>query len=361
MKAAVLRAYREPLTIEDLQLDDVGPREVRLRTVACGVCHSDLHFQHGDMPARMPCVLGHEPSGIVLAVGRDVTSVKPGDHVIGCVSTYCGTCHHCQSGHPNQCDGRVTRRPRGMRSRIWNQGEEVHQMVNLSAFAEEMLVHETAVVKIRPDMPMDRAALIGCGVLTGMGAVLNTGKIRPGETCAVIGCGGIGLSAIQAARIAGAGRIVAIDTMPWKLALAKKLGATDVVDASGGGVVEKVMEILPGGADFAFECIGLAETCRNTVLMVRKGGTAVFVGVVPVGVNIPINGVDFLTNSKRLLASCMGGGSFHIDMPRYVDCYLDGRLNLDDMISKRIPLEDINEAFDDLRSGKVARQVVVFS
>jgi S-(hydroxymethyl)glutathione dehydrogenase/alcohol dehydrogenase len=361
MKAAVLRAYHQPLAIEDIQIDDPDAREVRVRTVACGVCHSDLHCFEGALPVPPPCVLGHEPAGIVLAVGREVTHVKAGDHVIGCLSVFCGNCDYCLRGEPNLCGGAATMRPRDAAPRLRKGDEAIFQMAHLSAFAEEMLVPETALVKIDPEMPLDRAALIGCGVTTGVGAALNTAQIRPGDSCAVIGCGGVGLSAIQGARIGGASRIIAVDCAPWKLELAAKLGATDGIDASAGDAVQQLMAKAPGGVDYAFECIGTPATCRQAVMMVRKGGTAVFVGVVPAGVDVSLAGLDIVLQGKRILGSMMGGNRFRIDMPRYVDFYLDGRLKLDEMISGRIRLEDVNQAFADMKAGKVARQVILFS
>jgi len=361
MRAAVLRAYHQPLTIEDIQIDDPGPREVRIRTVACGVCHSDLHVLEGALPLPPPCVLGHEPAGIVLAVGRDVTHVKPGDHVIGCLSAFCGNCDYCLRGEPNLCGGAATMRPRDAAPRLRKGSETIFQMAHLSAFAEEMLVPESAVVKINPEMPLDRAALIGCGVTTGVGAALNTAQVRPGDTCAVIGCGGVGLSAIQGARIGGAARIVAVDTVPWKLELAIKLGATEGIDASKGDAVEQLKAKVPGGVDYAFECIGTPNTCRQAVLMARKGGAAVFVGVVPAGTDVSLAGLDIVLQGKRILGSMMGGNRFRIDMPKYVSFYLDGRLKLDEMISGRIKLDEVNQAFADMKAGKVARQVIAFA
>jgi S-(hydroxymethyl)glutathione dehydrogenase/alcohol dehydrogenase len=216
-------------------------------------------------------------------------------------------------------------------------------------------------VKIRDDMPLDRAALIGCGVTTGMGAVLNTARIEPGSTCAVIACGGVGLSALQGCRIAGASRIVAVDNQPWTLDLARKLGATDTVDTSAGGdPAAQVMQLTGGGVDYAFECLGTAGTVKSSVDMLKRGGTAVFVGLVPIGQRVDLHIADITFQEKRLIGSLMGSNRFRLDMPRYVDFYLDGRLRLDEMISARIGLDGINDAFDRLRKGDAARQVIVF-
>jgi S-(hydroxymethyl)glutathione dehydrogenase/alcohol dehydrogenase len=360
MKAAVMRAWKAPLTIEDVDVDAPGPREVRVRTVATGVCHSDLHVLEGSLPVPPPTVLGHEPAGVVEEVGAEVTHVKPGDHVIGCLSAFCGSCFYCLSGQPNLCGGEATARPPTARSRLSQGGQPIRQFAHLSAFAEHMLVHENALVRIRTEMPLDRAALIGCGVTTGLGAALRTAHVRPGETAVVIGCGGVGLAAVQGCRIAGATRIVAVDTMPWKLELAQQLGATDAVDASKGDPTPQVHGLLGGGADYAFECIGLAATSAQALAMVRRGGTCVLVGVVPFGTQVALPGLDIVLQGKTIVGSMMGSNRFRIDMPRYVDFYLDGRLRLDEMISARLELDEIQTAFDRMKAGEVARSVITF-
>jgi S-(hydroxymethyl)glutathione dehydrogenase/alcohol dehydrogenase len=360
MKAAVMRAPKTLLAIEEVEIDAPAAREVLVRTKACGVCHSDLHVVDGALPVPPPSILGHEPAGIVEAVGSAVTAFAPGDHVIGCLSAFCGTCEYCTGGRPNLCGGQATMRRPGERPRLSQRGQPIAQFAHLSAFAEQMLVHENALVRITPEMPLDRAALIGCGVMTGMGAALNTAQVRAGSSCAVIACGGVGLAAVQGCRIAGAGRIVAVDTAPWKLELARQVGATDVVDASAGDPVAQVLELCGGGVDYAFECIGLPATCRQAVAMARKGGTAIFVGVVPFGTNIELPGLDIVLFEKRIQGSMMGSNRFRTDMPRYVDLYLDGRLHLDEMISDRLKLAEVNQAFDKMRAQRAARSVIVF-
>jgi S-(hydroxymethyl)glutathione dehydrogenase/alcohol dehydrogenase len=244
--------------------------------------------------------------------------------------------------------------------RISQNGAPIAQFAHLSGFAERMLLHENALVKIRDEMPLEQAALIGCGVTTGVGAALNTAKIAPGSSVAVIGCGGVGLSALQGARIAGAGRIIAVDTVPWKLELARKLGASDVVNAADGDPAAAVKELTAGGVETAFECIGTAGTCQQAVAMLCRGGTAVMVGVVPIGVSVGFPLFDLVLSGKKILGSMMGDNRFRIDMPRYCDFYLDGRLRLDEMISARIRLEDVNDAFEKMKAGAVARSVIVF-
>ena len=360
MKAAVMRATKAPLTIEEIDLAAPGPREVVVRTVATGVCHSDLHVLEGALPNPVPTVLGHEPAGIVERVGSAVTHVMAGDHVIGCLSAFCGTCEYCLGGRPNLCEGEATMRRPDEPPRLSKVGAPIVQFVHLSAFAERMLVHENALVKIRKDMPLDRAALIGCGVTTGLGAALNRARVRAGRTTAVIGCGGVGLSVIQGCRIAGAGRIIAVDTAEWKLDLARRFGATDAVHAAVDNPVARVVEMTAGGVDYAFEAIGLPATVRQAVRMTRKGGTIVMVGVVPAGVNVELPGADIVLREKTVLGCMMGSNRFRTDMPRYVELYLAGALKLDEMITARLPLERVNEAFETMRQGTAARSVLVF-
>lgn len=360
MKAAVLRSLNTPLEIEDIDIDKPGPYEVLTRTAASGICHSDLHVMEGGIPMPTPCVLGHEPAGIVEAVGSEVTDFKPGDHVIGCLNAWCGKCNFCLTGRPHLClPPSLLARLDGT-SRLTQKGKPIVQFA-LSSFAEMMLTHERALVKIRDDMPLDRAALIGCGVTTGIGAALRTARVKPGSVCAVIGLGGVGLSALQGCRIAGASRIIAVDTMAWKLELARDLGATDVIDATKGDPVAQVQELTSGGVDYAFECIGLSPTILQAVGMAAKGGAAVLVGVLATGKTVPINAAEITLMEKRILGSFMGSNAFRRDMPQYVDYYLDGRLRLDEMISRRIPLDEINGAFDAMKKGEVARSVIVYN
>ncbi|MGK0259063.1 MAG: S-(hydroxymethyl)glutathione dehydrogenase/alcohol dehydrogenase [Candidatus Azotimanducaceae bacterium] len=359
MKAAVLREINKPLEIEDIQHGDPAPREVLIRTVAAGVCHSDLHFANGSYPYPLPAVLGHESAGVVEAVGADVTYVKPGDHVITCLSAFCGHCDQCLTGHMSLCQEPELQRPADQPSRLANGDENLAQFLNLSSFAEYMLVHEHAIVKVREDMPLDRAALIGCGVTTGVGAVIHTAKVEPGSTVAVIGCGGVGLSAINGAAIAGAARIIAVDTLASKLDLARKFGATDVVNAAEVDAVGEIREMTGGGVHYSFEAIGLKQTAEQAFKMLGFGGTATIIGMIPVGTMVDLHGPEFLME-RKMQGSNMGSNRFRVDMPRFVDFYLQGRLHLDDMISGRIKLEDVNDAMDALKTGEVARSVIMF-
>jgi S-(hydroxymethyl)glutathione dehydrogenase/alcohol dehydrogenase len=242
VKAAVFREVNVPMEIEEIQISKPGPREVLIQTKAAGICHRDMHFYNGTYPGQVPMVLGHESAGVVEAVGSDVHYVKPGDHVITCLSVFCGHCEQCLTGHMSLCQEPEVNRGKDEEPRLASNDHPLTQFAQLGSFAEQMLVHEHALVKIREDMPMDRAALIGCGVTTGVGAVIHTAAVEPGSTVAVIGCGGIGLSCINGAAIAGAARIIAIDRVESKLDLARKFGATDVVDASDGDAVAKVID-----------------------------------------------------------------------------------------------------------------------
>lgn len=359
MKAAVLREVNKPMEIEDVQISKPGPREVLVRTVAAGVCHSDLHFANGSYPYPLPAILGHESAGIVEQVGSMVTYVKPGDHVITCLSAFCGHCEYCLTGHMSLCQEPELHRGEGEEPRLAKGGQPVAQFLNLSSYAEQMLLHEHAIAKIRPDMPLDRAALIGCAVTTGVGAVIHTAKVEPGSTVCVIGAGGIGLSAINGAAIAGAGRIIAVDMVPSKLELARKFGATDVVNAKDKDVVAEVVEMTGGGVHYSFEAIGLKATAEQSFRMLRRGGTATIIGMIPVGVHIELHGAEFLME-RKIQGSNMGSNRFRVDMPRFVDFYLAGKLHLDDMISRRIRLEDINDGFKELEKGELARSVIMF-
>ncbi len=360
MKAAVLIQPGQPLAIEELVIAAPGPHEVLLRTVACGLCHSDLHFMDGAYPHALPAVPGHEAAGIVEAVGSEVRTVKPGDAVITCLSAFCGHCEFCVSGRMALCLGGDTRRSKSAAPRLSrSDGSVVNQMLNLSAFAEQMLVHEHACVAVNPDMPLDRAAVIGCAVTTGAGAIFNAAKLTPGETVAVVGCGGVGLATINAAKIAGAGRIIAADPLPEKRALAQKMGATDTVDALADDAAAQIIALTQGGVDHAIEAVGRPASGELAVKVLRRGGTATILGMMPLGHSVGLSAMDLLSG-KTLQGAVMGGNRFPVDIPRLVDFYLRGKLDLDTMIAERIPLSAINEGFDKMRRGDSARSVIVF-
>ena len=359
MKAAVLREHNKPLVIEEVQVSKPGPREVLVRTVAAGVCHSDVHFMDGSYPYMLPTILGHESAGIVEEVGSSVTYVKKGDHVITCLSAFCGHCDKCLTGHLSLCSSPDVSRKEDEESRLIQDSNPIHQFLNLSSFAEMMLIHEHALVKVREDMPFDRAALIGCSTTTGVGAVFHTAGVEPGSKVAVIGCGGVGLAAINGAAIAGAAEIIAVDMVDSKLELAKALGATHTVNAGNCDAVGEVQELTKGGCDYTFEAIGLKATAEQAFKMLGAGGTATVIGMIPVGTMIEIHGAELLSE-KKIQGSNMGSNRFRVDMPRFVDFYLSGKLHLDQMISKHIKLEDVNDALQALKTGQEARHVIMF-
>ena len=362
MRAAVFRAIGQPLTIEDVAIAAPGRHEVLIRTVAAGVCHSDLSIVEGKVQAPAPAVLGHESAGVVEAVGEGVRRVKVGDHVVTCMSAFCGHCEDCLTGHTSVCHEAEVHRPRGEPFRLVPEdgsAKRFHQAAGLSGYAELMLVNESTCVAIRKDMPLDRAALIGCAVVTGVGAVTRTAQVEVGSSVAVIGCGGVGLCIITGAAIAGAGRIIAIDRVASKRELALEMGATDFIDAGAVDAVEAVRELTGGGVRYSFEAIGLKPTIEQAFKMLRAGGVATMVGVPAFGTGIEVDSFSLLSE-RRLQGSMLGSNRFTVDIPRYIDLYMQGRLKLDALISRRIGLDQINEAFDEMRSGGIARSVIMF-
>ena len=361
MKAAVLHQANQPLTVETLDLRDPAHGEVLVRTATTGVCHSDLHFADGSWPMKMPALLGHEASGVVEKIGDGVTYVKPGDHVILSFSPFCGHCAMCTTGNPHLCvepSGRVPAPEAGPRI-TWD-GREVTQMASMGSFGEMMVVPEGGLVRIEPDFPLDKAALVGCGVMTGVGAVLNTAKVPEGSTIAVVGCGGIGLNVIQGALLASASRIIAVDLLDNKLEMAKQFGATDTVNGSGADAVAAVKDLSGGGVDYAFEAIGNVHAGRQCFDMVRRGGTAVIVGMMPFGSEISLPGVAFLSE-KKMIGCFYGSTRQRVDMPRLLNFYQQGKLKLDELVTKRWELGQINEAFAAMKNGEVARSIVPMS
>jgi S-(hydroxymethyl)glutathione dehydrogenase / alcohol dehydrogenase len=362
MQAAVFRKVHAPLTIESVEIDKPWGREVLVRTAATGVCHSDLHVVDGQgrWPLDRPIVLGHEGAGVVEAVGADVTTVKPGDHVVACLSGFCGACPQCLGGHPNLCTGGAVTRPESGAPRLSQQGAPVRQFIGISSYAERMLLHENSIVKIDPDLPLDRAALVGCGVLTGVGAALRTSGLEAGQTVAVFGCGGVGLAIVQGARIGGASRIIGVDVFDGKLEMAKRVGATHVVNSANDDPVKAIRALTAGaGVDHAFEAVGNAKLVRQAIESLAIRGTATIVGVLPPDAMIEFPWMAIRPECK-VQTSRMGSNRFRIDIPRYLDFYRQGRLLLDEMVTRRGRLEDINEAFRAMKAGEVARTVLTF-
>ncbi len=358
MKAAVLYAPNQPLVIEDIEVDEPQANEVLIKTSATGVCHSDLHFMEGKWMYPMPVVLGHESAGIVEKVGPGVTNVKAGDRVVVAFVQSCGQCDRCTTGRPVLCTNSQALNRIG---RIKLNGNPMMQFAGMSAFAEYQLVSARACVKVPDGVPLEAAALVGCSVMTGVGAVTNTVKLQVGQTVAVIGCGGVGLNIIQGAKLAGASRIIAVDMLESKLAAAKEFGATDVVDASSGDAVQQVMSLTGGGVDYAFEAIGLMKTAQQAFMMARRGGQAVIVGMLPLAeeLTIPQAGMSFL-GEKGIIGSYYGSTRQTYDMPWLMELYRQKRLKIDELISRTYKLEQINEAYDALKAGEVNRSVIVF-
>jgi S-(hydroxymethyl)glutathione dehydrogenase/alcohol dehydrogenase len=362
IEAAVFRKVHEPLTIEPVDIDRPRAREVLVRTVATGVCHSDLHVVDGQgrFPLDRPIVLGHEGAGVVEAVGDDVTTVRVGDHVVACLSGFCGTCPQCLGGHPNLCTGGIVTRKESEAPRLSQGGQPVRQFIGISSYAEKMLLHENSIVRIDPELPLDRAALVGCGVLTGVGAALRSSGLQAGQTVAVFGCGGVGLSIVQGARIGGARQIIAVDMFAQKEEMAKRAGATHFVNSSEDDPVKAVRALTGGlGVDHAFEAVGLAKLCRQAIESLAIRGTATIVGVLPPDAEISFPWMAIRPECK-VQTSRMGSNQFRTDIPNYLEFYRQGRLDLDAMVTKRGRLGDINEAFRAMKAGEVARTVLMF-
>ena len=360
MKAAVLHKTGEPLVIEDVEIASPVKREVLVRTVAAGLCHSDMLFWRGDWAHPLPTILGHEVAGIVEAVGPEVEYVRPGDHIIGCAGGPCYTCHYCVIGRPILCEARKHSRGNDEPPRLSQASTEIHQYGQLSAFAEWMLIHENATVKIPTDIPLHLAAIVGCGVATGLGAVFNTAQVEPGSEVVVIGCGGVGLNAIQGARIAGASKIIAVDTIAAKLERATGLGATHTIDASLEDTVVAVKRITQRGGEYVFEVTGARKPAEQGVEMLAPGGTLTLVGIPPEGMRMEFEPAKFIPLEGRILGASVGSLRPRVDIPRYLRMYVTGQLDLEALVSREIRLEEINEGFAAMDRGEVARSVVVF-
>jgi len=358
INAAVLNIAPGLLEIERLTLDEPGPDEVLVRVVNAGLCHSDLHEINGTFETDPPIVLGHEASGVVEAVGANVTGLRIGDQVVTCLSVFCGRCGFCTNGQLTLCENRGRLSHDRPRPRLVNAtGRPVRPTAGIGAFAEAMVVHQNALVAIPREMPLDIASILGCAITTGLGAVFRSARVRPGSSVVVIGTGGIGVAAIQGAKIAGAAQVVAVDVVPDKLIAAGRFGATHVVNARETNPVEAVRELTRGGADYTFEAVGSSRTAEQAFAMLRSGGLATVVGMVPDTTPIAIKGSELFLQEKRLQGSFMGSNQFKVDVPRYIDLYLQGRLLLDEMVSEHVTLDRLNEGFHSLGSGSATRVV----
>lgn len=363
-KAVVFRADGVTVHVEDIVVDPPGPNEVMIRLAACGVCHSDLSVTNGTLPLQPPVILGHEGAGVVTQVGAGVTDLKVGDHVISSFVNTCGRCRYCTTGRPNLCDAGNTTPwslPGGhVRTRDAS-GQPLNIMGGCGVMSEYATLHENNVVKIAPDAPLDRCALIGCGVMTGWGAACNTAKVEPASICVVFGAGGVGLSAIQGCQNAGASMIVAVDMLASKLEMAKVFGATHVVDASKSeNLVKELRKLTGGGADYAFECVGHGEIVAQAYGCLRKGGTAVVVGLAGPADLTSLRTASFALEEKSIKGSYYGSTRPRYDFPRLVSLYQGGKLKLDELITRRYRIDEAPQAFEDLAQGRNARGVIVF-
>jgi len=358
MKAAILTGYGEPIVVEDITLAPLGPRSVHVHVDASGVCHSDLSAATGAVPLGAPMILGHEGTGTVLAVGSEVTRVRAGDRVIASFVPACGDCWFCLHDQSQLCSGMgsMSGPPKGTRP----DGSPIRGMTGLGTFAEEMLVDESAVVPVHTDVPADQLALIGCGVTTGVGAALNTARVQPGSTVTVFGCGGVGQSVIQGARIAGAARIFAVDPVEMKRTSAERFGATDLVDPADGDPVEQIKAATGGlGTDYALEVIGLPETILQAYATARRGGTVVIVGMSAAGADVTFPALSLFFDGKQILGCVYGGAQVRRDFPRFVRLVESGQLDLGAMVSRHVHLDEIDDAFRAMQAGEVIRSVVV--
>lgn len=363
-RAAVLWQPREPVEILEVDLAPPQTGEVLVKMAACGVCASDVHVVDGDLPEPLPIVLGHEAAGIVLETGPGVERLAPGDHVVLALVPSCGRCRPCRQGRPNFCEpGRrmaATGTLADGTSRLSVDGTELHHFNSVSSLAEHAVVPESVAVAIRRDVPLEIAALFGCAVITGYGAVVNTARVEPGSSVAVWGCGGVGLNIVQAARLAGAATIVAVDVSRERLETAARFGATVLVGAHEEDSVPAVREATGGlGVDYAFEAIGREDTVRQAWEAARAGGTVVVVGMIPKGQTLTIDPWHFIYE-KTLKGCFLGSARIGIDIPRLADLYADGRFQLDELVSRTLTLDELPEALDRLRAGEGIRQVVVF-
>jgi S-(hydroxymethyl)glutathione dehydrogenase / alcohol dehydrogenase len=359
MKAAVLYEAHSPMKIEEFELPETGANQVRVRLMASGVCHSDWHVQKGDWPhIQLPCILGHEGAGIVEEIGAQVSGVSVGDHVILSWKRNCGHCEMCQKGFPNLCD--LPHDTDGL-PRLPESQKTMNQMAGLGTFGTETLVPQDVVVPIDKDIPFEGAALIGCGVMTGVGAVINTAQVEPGSSVAVFGCGGVGLNCVQGAVLASAEPIIAVDIRDNKLEMAKRFGATHTVNASVEDPVKRIQQITGEGAHYAFEAIGLTgETFLQSILCTRRRGVTVFVGHAPQDTPVALD-ARMLIPEKTIIGSLYGTARTYVDFPRLINLYKAGKLKLDELVTRRYPLEGINDAFDALAKGEVARSVLMLA
>jgi S-(hydroxymethyl)glutathione dehydrogenase/alcohol dehydrogenase len=359
MKAAVCPRFGEPLRIEDVAVDAAGLGEVGVAIAACAICHSDIHFMDGAWGGVLPAVYGHEAAGVVDEVGPGVARLAPGDHVIVTLIRSCGGCFFCSSGEPTLCEADF---PRGAEGPLRaDDGRAIHQGLKTGAFAERVVVDQSQVVPVPPDMPHDAASLLACGVITGVGAVVNTARVQPLSGVVVIGSGGVGLNAVQGARLCGAQPIIAIDLAPAKLEAALAFGATHAIGPEQGDIQGAVRGLTGGrGADYAFVTAGAKAAIEQGLGLLRRGGTLVVVGMPASGVTVAYEPGGLANDGQRILGSKMGSTRLRVDVPKLVELYRQRRLKLDELISGRYPLAAINEAVAAVRRGEALRNVIVY-
>lgn len=360
MKAAVCYEFGAPLVVEDVDIDPPARGEVAVRIAACAICHSDVHAIRGDWGGVLPVVAGHEAAGVVEAVGDSVAGVSPGDPVVVSLLRSCGRCFYCTVGAPHLCTHAFALTTE---SRLrTHDGRPLRQGIGVGAFAEYAVVDQSQVVRVPDDLPLDRAALLACGVITGFGAVVNTAQVRPGSSVVVIGIGGVGLNAVQGAVLAGATPIIAVDTLEHKLEAARSFGATHALAATRDDLAGAVRDLTGGrGADYVFVTVGSAAAATQALQLTRRAGTVTLVGIPASGTSVPLDVGRAVTREQRVLGSAMGSTRLGVDVPRLVDLYRQGRLKLDELITARYPLERINEAIVSMERGEALRNVVVFA
>ncbi|MBV7332837.1 Zn-dependent alcohol dehydrogenase [Chloroflexi bacterium TSY] len=360
MKAAVCRAYDQPLVIEEVELDAPQTGEVKVRVVACAICHSDVHLIRGDWSAELPLVAGHEAAGVVEAVGPGVTGVQVGDHVVMSLLRSCGRCFFCYKGDTHLCEGEFALQSE---TRLHDkQGDPIHQSIKTAAFAEYAVVDQSQLVPIPKEISLDSASLLACGVITGLGAVVNTAKVGTGESVAVVGIGGVGLNAIQGAVLSGAQPIIALDLLENKLQAARDFGATHTINSAEEAEPAAAVQALTGGrgVDYAFVTVGSPQAVAQAITLIRRGGSLVLVGIPDDKATHSLLLAQTVWKEQRVLSSSMGSTRLSVQVPQLVELYQHGRLKLDELISRRYPLEEINEAIDSMERGEALRNVIVF-
>lgn len=359
MKAAICYDFNGPLSVEEVTLDPPQTGEVKVKLAACAICHSDVHLIRGEWGGEPPVIAGHEAAGVVAELGPGVTSVQPGDHVVVSLLRQCGHCFQCTIGKPFNCD---TPMPLDTECRFHNsRGEPIRHGIKTAAFADYTIVDQSQLVVVPPELPLDAMALLACGVITGLGAVVNTASIEPGASVAVLGAGGVGLNAVQGAALAGARRVIAVDLLDLKLEAARDFGATHTVNSSQADAVQAVMDLTDGyGVDYAFVTVGSTAAMNQAFAMTRKAGTTVIVGIPPTNANtLSFNSGHFISE-RRVMGSPMGSTRLRVHVPQLVELYQQQRLKLDELITRRYPLEQINQAIASMEAGEALRNVIIF-